>query len=526
MKEFNITTTCIKEQHYMVDISNKLEKINNLIDKGKYFTINRARQYGKTTTMSRLFFTLKDKYIIIPGSLEDFGEETFKTEKNFSNAFLTMLNNIIKFQDNALSNFIKNIKEINTLQELSLKITDICLNSNKEIVLMIDEVDKAASNILFLDFLGVLRDKYNKQKIGIDKTFKSVILAGVHDVKNLKVHIKERRMLTEKEAKLIDKTTYNSPWNVAEDFKVNMSFDPKDISTMLIEYENDYNLGINIEEISNEIYDYTSGYPYLVSKICKVIDEELNKEWNKDQIQMAVKIIVNNKNTLFDSLIKNIESDIILYKLIEKIILLGDNVEFNIYEPHINKAFMYGILKRSSDNRAIIHNKVFELIIYNYMVAKNSIQSKSIVNYEFMNQFLNTDKTLNMEKILEKFQDLMEEEYRDETQEFVEKEGRLLFLMFIKPIINGVGFYDVEVETRTNKRMDIIITYNNKRYIVELKKWYGKKYENKGYKQLVEYMNIKKIANGYMLMFDFRKNKKYTKKWIEVDGKKFLEIIV
>lgn len=52
-KRFNITTTCIIEDHYMVDISKKLEKIEEKIDHGLYFTINRARQYGKTTTMSR-----------------------------------------------------------------------------------------------------------------------------------------------------------------------------------------------------------------------------------------------------------------------------------------------------------------------------------------------------------------------------------------------------------------------------------------------------------------------------------------
>ena len=46
----------------------------------------------------------------------------------------------------------------------------------------------------------------------------------------------------------------------------------------------------------------------------------------------------------------------------------------------------------------------------------------------------------------------------------------------MKPIINGTGFYFIEAETRTNKRMDIVITYNKKMYIIELKKWHGKSY--------------------------------------------------
>lgn len=55
-KEFNVTGTCIPEKHYMADTSQKLKSIFNLIEKGKYFTINKPRQYGKTTTLYLLTF--------------------------------------------------------------------------------------------------------------------------------------------------------------------------------------------------------------------------------------------------------------------------------------------------------------------------------------------------------------------------------------------------------------------------------------------------------------------------------------
>ena len=48
-KEFNTTGSCNPAMHYMVDTSKKLAQIEELIDRGKYFTINRARQFGKTT---------------------------------------------------------------------------------------------------------------------------------------------------------------------------------------------------------------------------------------------------------------------------------------------------------------------------------------------------------------------------------------------------------------------------------------------------------------------------------------------
>ena len=123
-------------------------------------------------------------------------------------------------------------------------------------------------------------------------------------------------MLTEEEAILIDKTTYNSPWNVAQDFIIDLSFNPNEISSMLREYEKDFNTGMSIGELAQEIYKYTSGYPYLVSKLCEIIDERLDKDWSIQGIQEAIKIILKEKSTLFDELIKNLENNKELYNSI------------------------------------------------------------------------------------------------------------------------------------------------------------------------------------------------------------------
>ena len=56
---FNITGACNLQLHYMVDIRGRLEEIKRLVDDGKYFAVNRARQYGKTTTLMALAEYLK-----------------------------------------------------------------------------------------------------------------------------------------------------------------------------------------------------------------------------------------------------------------------------------------------------------------------------------------------------------------------------------------------------------------------------------------------------------------------------------
>jgi hypothetical protein len=54
-KEFNDTGLCIPNRHYMVDNSDKLKQIIAFVEKGKYFTINRPRQFGKTTSEAKVF---------------------------------------------------------------------------------------------------------------------------------------------------------------------------------------------------------------------------------------------------------------------------------------------------------------------------------------------------------------------------------------------------------------------------------------------------------------------------------------
>jgi hypothetical protein len=105
---------------------------------------------------------------------------------------------------------------------------------------MIDEIDKASDFAVFITFLGILRYMYIKRDKF--KTFQSVILAGIHDIKNLKAKIRPE-----------GEHSYNSPWNIAAEFTVDMSFEPHQIATMLSEYEADYATGMDIPAVAERL---------------------------------------------------------------------------------------------------------------------------------------------------------------------------------------------------------------------------------------------------------------------------------
>ena len=135
------------------------------------------------------------------------------------------------------------------------------MKSEKPIVLMIDEVDSATNNQVFLDFLAQLRFAFLEREADPEnKTFQSVILAGVTDVRHLKSKIRDE-----------DQHKVNSPWNIREnneengslltfdectrqaqnpfalvavEFSIDMRLSEDGIRGMLADYESDHHTGM------------------------------------------------------------------------------------------------------------------------------------------------------------------------------------------------------------------------------------------------------------------------------------------
>jgi hypothetical protein len=390
---------------------------------------------------------------------------------------------------------------------------------------MIDEVDKTSNNRIFLQFLSTLREKYIARDSGKDYTFHSVILAGVYDIKNIKLKMIKEGLYTPLPT---DSKIYNSPWNIASDYEVNMSFSPEEIATMLSEYEADCNTGMDIAAISDAIYSPTSGYPFMVSRICQHIDEKLNKNWTANGVQNAVKILLGEKNTLFDDVFKNLENDSELHKYTYDLLILGEYKPYMIYDPIVGTGVRYGFFEKAGNGNAgvVISNKIFELLMTDYYITKDLRDKKQVTGVFFSDIIKNG--YFDMELCLHKFAQHYAEIYSDGDLEFLERHGRLLFLSYLKPLINGGGFYHMESQFTDLRRMDLVVDYGCEQFIVELKLWRGEQYAKEAYEQLCGYLDSKHLDTGYLLTFDFRKeaNKERKAEWVEFAGKKIFDVIV
>ena len=393
----------------------------------------------------------------------------------------------------------------------------------KPFVLIIDEVDSATDNQVFLDFLAQLRDSFIRRDLVGIKTFQSVILAGVTDVKHLKNKIRDEA-----------ETKDNSPWNVAADFTIDMSLSENGIKGMLDEYEADHNTGMDTTALAKQIRTYTNGYPFLVSRICQIIDQGmlpdrftcLTDSWTEYGVDEAVRIILSEDNTLFGSLMSKLSNLPILKDQLRRILMTGETFAWDTYNKEQELLRMFGFI-RNNHNTVAVANRIFEMLLYHHFINENhtydELKQSAAANTSI---FITEDGQLKIPTIMEHFIREHNRIYRDKTERFLEEEGRERFITYVSPIINGTGTYSVEEQLRNHRRTDLVIHYLGRRYVIEMKIWHGERYNEAGEKQIAEYLDYWGLTTGYLLSFSFNKKKESKVDIVHIGNKTIYEGIV
>ena len=506
----------------MMDDQRRFRGIIEMVEYGEYFVINRPRQYGKTTMLMALRSELAKEagYLPVQMNFQGVDSSAHESDLAFGQFFYGELYDALQAsQEFEQKEALANLAMPKTMKEVSRRITEIVGMTPKKLVLLIDEVDASSNYEPFLVFLGMLRNKYLNRRDPRDYTFHSIVLAGVHDIKSLKFRLRNP-----------DDAQTNSPWNIAADFKVVMEFYPEEIAYMLRQYSEAEGVDIDTEEFSEKLYYYTSGYPFLVSKLCKTIAEDIlprkedRSRWTLADLEDSVQLLLRESNTNFDSLIKNLENNGDLYQLVEAILLEGYRMPYDPHVSSIRMGGMYGIFKGNGTIK--IHNRIYEQVIYNYLATNRLQQLISRKEYPFRDSYLAPDGSLDLKAVLLKFQSFMKEQYSQKNRSLIEREWRLVFLAFLKPILNGQGHDFKEVETSEEKRLDIVVTYLQWKYIIELKIWRGEKAHQKGLDQLADYLDIHGVERGYLLTFDDREKPSWREEEILHGGKEVFAVWV
>lgn len=256
---------------------------------------------------------------------------------------------------------------------------------------------------------------------------------------------------------------------------------------------------------------------------------DARNDWSEEGLRNAVKALLNERNTLFDDMIKKIEQFPDLKSLLKDYLFSGESRKYNPLNKSFQLAERFNIITVHNGTFSIAC-RIMETAIYEYFMAEEHESEIYTVGSIEKSQFIKGDG-LDMPLLLQKFSEHFNEIFRtaDGTMDtkFVEKQGRKQFQLYLRPIINGVGHYYVEAETRDETRTDLIINYNNHEYVIELKIWRGDSYNTKGENQLFEYLKLKNQQIGYLVSFCFNKGKTSgLLSPVEKDGLTLIEAIV
>ena len=215
-------------------------------------------------------------------------------------------------------------------------------------------------------------------------------------------------------------------------------------------------------------------------------------------IDEAVKLILSENNTLFQSITAKLINYPELQASLRSILMEGTKLTYKTDQEDISQIEMYGLI-RNDHNTVRVANRIFETRLYNLFLSdeelKNNVFSRE---GELAKNHFIRDGKLDMRLILEHFIITYTQVCGPLKDRFKEKDGRELFLLYLKPIINGTGNYYIEAQTRDQTRTDVIVDYLGQQYILEMKVWRGERYNDNagGEKQIIEYLEYWSLDTG------------------------------
>jgi len=506
---FNRTGCCIPEMHYIVNPLRNLEKeIMRHIEQNEYFIIHAPRQSGKTTLLHSFARKLNQtgNYISVVFSLESASYRSV----NEKDATIKILESLYVISQDFLNEKDLPSKDYKDIS-LFLYLSEWTKKVEKPIVLFIDEIDSLYDDVL----ISVLRQLRNGFQFRPNSFPASIALVGLRDIREYKIKIKNED----------GSIGTASPFNIkADSFRLE-NFSLKDITELFEQYTNDTQQ-VFTKEVTQLIYDYTWGQPWLVNAMAyemttRILDEDYTVPLTLELVEKAKENIILRRDTHLDSLLVKLNEPRI--KNIVAKIFSGDSLDFNVFDNDLRYVMDLGIIKKTNSG-VKFSNLIYEDIITRLL---NSGLQENMIPIVQSSWFINKEGKLKFNDILKEFQQF----YRENSESWLDRFDyqecgqQLLFLAFLQRVVNGGGKINREMALG-NGRADIFIEFANEKFVVELKIKNQKFNLGRALTQLDRYLDTLGENKGWLMVFELKKSTEISWeeriKWTETEheGKK------
>ena len=498
MKRFGTEGRLYPEDNYIVPRTKETADFIDRIKQGKYIVLFAPRQTGKTTFFRLALDALTTKDLTYFPIQLNFEEYEDATAVDFYSWFYADIRKEIEdvFQkreevpSETLTRFLDNAKIIDHVSTRTFfeKLADFL--KNQKVMLLIDEFDGIPRSAV-KGFLRSLRHIYLS---GRERCPHSVGIVGVKNITQLNY----------------DRSI--SPFNIQDEFHL-PNFTLEQVKELLGQYTEAVGQGFAPEVVAS-IHKQTAGQPVLVNRLAQILTEEIDipktetiamEHWTVAHTQL-----LRGRNTNIEHLTTNIRRNPRFESVLMRIMAREEGVDFNLDDDVISELATYGVIKEGTDNMCEILNPIY---LYRIMRVFKPLVNGLEQEYfpedtdEALHDYLTSTGQIEMEALLDNFRDFIARagfrilQVPDTPQESV---GRHLLLAYLDEFVRRIGGV-MHIEGQTGRgRMDLLITHNQRKYIVETKIWRGETRYQAGKQQLAAYLTSEGAAEGYYVVFDHR----------------------
>jgi hypothetical protein len=452
---FNTAGPCLPGEHYMLPPEHRLGRVMELVDEGKFFTLQAGRQTGKTTSAQWLanHYNAGERYRAIWVDVQ-----TAREEPDPLAAFRTVLNRLDHAVKRALPALgVPSAREhlLESPKSAVLEyLQDLAARSPLPLVVLIDEADGLVGATM-VSFLTQLRDGYIDR--GNTPFPHSLALIGARAVRDYVVSQDERRAVA-----WLGTT---SPFNITAEAAALGPFPADEVEQLLSQHTTATGQRFEPEAVAR-IYDLSQGHPWLVNALAdRIVNRDLRDRAvavTAAHVDAAKETIILERRTHIDSLVARLREPRVR-KILDPM-LAGERTAGDVLDDDF--AYVLGLgLVRARAGHFEIANPIYREVVPR---ALTYVQQMQIVNPPAA--YVRADGALDMPKLMADWQIFWREDGHLAAEGFGYREsGPYLMLMaFLQRVINGGGRIEREYGLGRGAR-DLLITWQGTRHVIEVK---------------------------------------------------------
>ena len=512
MRRFGTQGRVYPNKHYVVSRTDEIADFIDRIKDGRYIVLFAPRQTGKTTffrwaldaltTQDATYFPIQLDFQIVRNTVPaTFYERLYymirrEIETVFQKRGETLSVSLTQFL--AETNLTDEFSMITFFQQLSGFL------QHKRVVIVIDEFDGIPQTVVS-DFLYALRHIYLSDE---PRCPYSVGIVGVKSITQLNY----------------DRSV--SPFNIQDEFRL-PNFTLEQVRGLLRQYTDEVGQTF-APDVIESIHKQTAGQPVLINRFAQILTEEMNipktEPITMTHFTTAHTQLLRERNTNIDHLTTNICRDPRFESVLMQIMARDEGVDFNLDDDIISELATYGVIKEDADGMCEVLNPIY---LYRIMRAFKPVINGLEQEYfpedigDELRDYLTPTGQIEMVLLLDNFRDFIARagfkilQVPDTPQESV---GRHLLLAYLDAFVRRVGGA-MHIEAQTGRgRMDILITHNQRKYVVETKVWRGNNRYQAGKRQLAVYLTSEGTTDGYYVVFDHRQTPEQRVETETIDG--------